>query len=115
VATIATKIHSSDTGVFGSDGSADPARIAGIFDRFDLNRSGSLSGSELAAMRTANKTDFLGGLASKGEFDLLLSVARDRTERENGKYVPAISRARLEALYDGSLFETIAAERGGRR
>lgn len=111
VAKIHKAKHGSDTGAFDGEGRFVLTRFGQIMT-FDANRSGTLSWAELKAMIAKNKTDTAGSIASKAEFGLLIKLAADAKETEGGKQVAAISEARLRALYDGSLFHTIAAERG---
>lgn len=110
VSKIDKAMHGSDSGAYDEGGRLVQKKVEGIFG-FDTNHTGSMTAKELAAMKAANKTDTAGALASKAEFGLLLKLAADTTEVENGKTVPALSKARLQALYDGDLFAQIAAER----
>lgn len=104
--------HGSDTGVFDEKGKFSQSAFDRIFERFDKNRSGSLSKSEIDEMILAHAKERPGGrLGSQLEFGLLLEVAADRVEIENGKAVPALSRERLLKLYDGSLFYELAGEK----
>ena len=110
VAKIHKAKHTGDTGAFDGEGRFVLTRFGQIMT-FDANQSGSLSWHELKAMIAKNKTDTAGSVASKAEFGLLIKVAADTTEAEGGKKVDAITEQRLAALYDGTLFHTIAAER----
>ncbi|MEB3186200.1 MAG: caleosin family protein [bacterium] len=112
VARIESGKHGSDTGIYDARGHF----VQAAFERmwaFDADRSGSLSGSELRKMIDTNRTDTIGYVASRGEFGLLLRIGADATVTENGETVPALSRARLMAFYDGTLFYKLAAAREG--
>lgn len=110
ISRIAFSKHGSDTGIYDSHGHF----VQAAFDRmwtFDTDRSGSLTWTELKVMMAANRTDTAGSLASRAEFGLLIRVGADTTATEMGQSVPALSRARLQAFYDGSLFYVMAEER----
>jgi hypothetical protein len=86
-----------------------------MFATYDTNKDDALSWPELKVMIDANaKRDKTNTIAAQGEFRLLLQLATDGTATEGGKTVPTISKKRLLAFYDGSLFFTIAAERKAR-
>ena len=110
ISRIAFSKHGSDTGIYDARGHF----VQAAFDRmwtFDADRSGSLTWTELKAMMAANRTDTAGSLASRAEFGLLIRVGADTTATEMGQSVPALSRARLQAFYDGSLFYVMAEQR----
>lgn len=110
IARIAKAKHGSDTGAFDEEGRFVRTRFGYIMS-FDANHSGSLTWTELKAMIAKNKTDTAGNVASKAEFGLLLKLGADTTEVEGKAKVAAVSEARLASVYDGTLFEKIAAER----
>ena len=110
VAKIHKAKHGSDSGAFDGEGKFVLTRFGQIMT-YDANKSGSLTWSELKVMIAKNKTDTVGNVASKAEFGLLVKLGADTTETEGKEKVQAVSEARLRALYDGSLFATIAAER----
>lgn len=110
IAKIHQAKHGSDTGAFDGEGKFVLTRFGQIMT-FDANKSGSLTWAELKVMLAKNKTDTAGNLASKAEFGLLIKLGSDTTELEGKEKVGAISEKRLAALYDGTLFHTIAAER----
>lgn len=107
---IAEGKHDSDTDAYDEKGEIDQTRLKQIMT-YDANGSGSVSASELSTMIAANKESRAGQLASKAEFGLLMRLGADTTEDENGKTVPAVSRAQLASLYDGTLFYRIAEAR----
>jgi peroxygenase len=111
VAKIAGGKHDSDTDVFDEKGNVDPKAFDALFATHDKDKSGSLDAKELAAMRAARKETKVGGIAASAEFSLLLKFCADREVQVDGKPVKAISRDRLAKLYDGTLFDVVAAER----
>lgn len=112
VANIAAGIHGSDTGVFDADGNYNEAAFRRLFDLFDRDRSGTLNEIEINEMIDANSKERPGAwLAAKLEWRLLLDVAADAQDWVDGKPVRAISAKSLLSLYDGTLFENIAAAR----
>lgn len=110
IAKIAKAKHGSDSGAFDGEGKFVRTRFGYIMS-FDANHSGSLTWTELKAMIAKNKTDTAGNVASKAEFGLLIKLGADTTEVEGTDQLPAVSEARLASVYDGTLFEKIAAER----
>lgn len=109
VAAVHKGMHPSDTGVYDAQGRFDSDAFELLFARFDADRSGSLSESELDAMLAAHAAERPGGeTASRLEFKLLMMIASDRSKRVEGRELRAISRERLLAFYDGSLFYELA-------
>lgn len=109
---IAKGIHGSDTGVFDSNGDYAESAFRRILEEFDADRSGNLNEREIAAMVDANSLLRPGAwAAARLEWRLLLDVAADAADWAAGEPVRALSAARLRALYDGSLFHEIAAQR----
>ncbi len=109
--------HLSDTEIFTADGEFDSAS----FDRlgqFAKTAPELLTADEFAQMRASNrKRDqdlsgaTAGAIASKGEFDLMLSLFADRYVIDAfGTATPAMSFERLRSMYiDGPLlFEEVA-------
>lgn len=115
VSKIHTTKHDSDTDAFDAQGHHVASKMAGIM-KHDVNHSGSLSWSELKTMIKANKETTTGAIAAVGEFGLLHVLGADTTEpgSKPGKTVKAVSRARLESVYDGTLFPNLAAERAAK-
>jgi peroxygenase len=108
---IAQSKHEGDSGVFTAEGDVDKAKFNEMFAKYDTNNSGSMTSEEFANMRAERAKTLFGRIAGRGEFNLLVSVAADGME--NG--AESISRQRMEAFYDGTLFDQIAAERGGKK
>ena len=116
---IAKGKHASDTGAFTADGEFDSTKYENL-RRFAKTNSNLLTAEELSAMRSAQWTRdqnlsgaTTGALASKGEFDLLLTLFGDRyvVDRE-GNATAAISLDRLQEMYTKGplLFEEVAAQ-----
>ena len=61
------------------------------------------------------KTTF-GKIATRGEFGLLMTLAKDGTAKgKDGKPVDTLSRERLQSFYDGTLFYELAAQREAKK
>ncbi|HVE12528.1 MAG TPA: caleosin family protein [Elusimicrobiota bacterium] len=112
--------HPAHSGVYGPDGNVNDAQFERIFAEFAPGRD-YVTAQDIARMRRANYerarangVSFLKALfsyfASKRQFDQLLMVAPDRVAWEDGKWVPAISRAQLRYWYEGGLRYDIAQE-----
>ena len=87
-------------------------RFNKLFKRFDADKSGALTGSEIAKMR-ASVNEPRGALAAKAEWSVLLSLLGDVKEPGGwlGFGVDAITKPRLAAFYAGTLMFDVAAER----
>jgi hypothetical protein len=106
IANITEGIHGSDADLYDEqDGNVSPEKFNTWFNRHDLNGDNALDVWEMLKRTRveADVYDPLGLLATIGEFAALYLVAA-----ENGK----MSREKLFAQYDGSLFYRIAAARG---
>lgn len=114
IANIHVGVHPGSVN-FKQDGHFRPESFARMFEEFDLNRSGSLSKSEIQAMLRAKKKTAVSYHLSRTAFTVLVAVAGDTQEAKGRDSDKALSRKRLEAFYDGSLFYQIAAERGKQR
>jgi peroxygenase len=103
---IADGEHGSDTGIYDADGNFVPEAFDHLFDQWDRNGSGGLDPAELAAraIDDADLFDLFGITASAGEFGLLYAVAAEDGE---------LTRDRMSAFYDGTLFYDLAEERAG--
>jgi peroxygenase len=100
-------IHGSDTGIYDSDGEVVEENFQRLFDEWDLDGSGGLDPAELAArtIDDADLFDLFGITASAAELGLLYAVAAEDGE---------LTRARMRAFYDGTLFYDLAEERADR-
>ncbi|MBT9587634.1 hypothetical protein IV102_30115 [bacterium] len=99
--------HDSDSDVYDAQGNYDAAKFEEMFQKHDANKDAALDKAEIDAMLERNKETKVGRLAFGAEFGLLLSIAGQ--ENQSGEKV--LSRARMESLYDGSLFFKLAEER----
>jgi peroxygenase len=96
---------------FDEKGHFKPAQFEAMFAEYDTNRSGALSRSEVFAMLKARKQSAMSYNLAKTAFTVLLAVASDTDEAAGKKTEPALSKARMQGFYDGSLFYTVAKER----
>jgi peroxygenase len=103
---IANGVHGSDTGIYDSQGRFVPQAFDQLFADWDRNGSGGLDPAELVArtLDDADLGDLFGITASGAEFGLLYAVAADDGE---------LTRERMRAFYDGTLFYVLAEERAG--
>ncbi len=101
-------VHGSDTGIYDSQGRFVEEQFERLFEDWDRNDSGGLDLAELAARAVddADVGDLFGVTASVAEFGLLFAVAAEDGE---------LSRDRMRAFYDGTLFYDLAEERAGQR
>ncbi|MCM2256017.1 MAG: caleosin family protein [Vicinamibacteria bacterium] len=98
-------MHASDTGVYDSRGRFSITRFERLFARYDVAGQGALDDAALRRLFTDQRTDWLGHLASRAEFGLLLELAG---QLRDGRKV--LTRERLLSFYDGSLFGVVADE-----
>jgi peroxygenase len=103
---IANGVHGSDTGIYDSQGRFVPEAFERLFDDWDRNGSDGLDPAELVArtIDDADLWDLFGITASVAEFGLLYAVAAEDGE---------LTRDRMRAFYDGTLFYDLAEERAG--
>ncbi|GMU58166.1 MAG: hypothetical protein AMXMBFR33_73120 [Candidatus Xenobia bacterium] len=97
--------HEGDTDVYDEQGNFVQSRFNALFTNFDKNGDDALSKQELDDMMIA-RGNGKANLGSKAEFGLLLEIAGE--DRPEGRVV---TRKTLQALYDGSLFYTLAGEK----
>lgn len=105
VKNIAGAKHDSDTDVFDEKGNFSAPKFEELFKKYDLDNDGALSKEEFLNFRNRNKESTAGAIGSKGEFDLLVTVAG---EAKNETKV--ISKERMLDFYNGSLFYKIAGK-----
>lgn len=98
-------MHASDTGVYDARGRFSITRFERLFARYDVAGEGALDGAALQRLFTDRRTDWLGHLASRAEFGLLLELTG---QFRDGRKV--LTRERLLSFYDGSLFAKVADE-----
>lgn len=111
VKNIAAAKHEGDSGVYGKEGQFDHAKFDEMFARYDRDRDGKLSTTEITAMQNERAKTTFGKIATRGEFGLLMTLAKDGSV--GGK--DTISKQRLQSFYDGTLFYELAAQREGKK
>ena len=96
-------MHGSDTGIYDSEGRFVPEQFDAFFERWDENGDDGLDAWELTQrwLVDADLFDFMGIAASGAEFGLLYVLAA-----EDG----SVSRERMLALYEGTLFYILEQE-----
>ncbi|KAI4313731.1 hypothetical protein L6164_026687 [Bauhinia variegata] len=97
--------HGSDTGVYDKEGRFVPSKFEEIFCKHAKTHPNALTADELKEMIKSNRqpNDFRGCIGSQGEWNLLYKVGKDK----NG----LLQKETVRGVYDGSLFEKLAAER----
>jgi peroxygenase len=105
IPSIEAGIHGSDSGIYDDNGEFDPERFEAWFTTWDKDQDGGLNLKELAQRlyKEQDLFDVFGIMASGGEFGALYLLAA-----QDGK----VSKERLMALYQGTLFYDLAHERG---
>jgi peroxygenase len=105
IPAIEAGIHGSDTGIYDDNGEFDPKKFESWFTTWDKDKDGGLNLNELAQRlyKEQDLFDFFGVIASGGEFGALYLLAA-----KDGK----VSKERMVALYQGTLFYELAQERG---
>ncbi|KAM0890889.1 hypothetical protein ACQ4PT_026757 [Festuca glaucescens] len=100
-------IHGSDTGSYDAQGRFVQAKFDEIFIKYAKAEPNALNQTELEEMRHANRgsNDYSGWAASKAEWDMLYSLAKDKDG--------FLQKDTARAVYDGSLFVTLAQKNGG--
>lgn len=109
ISKIAQAKHDSDTDVFDEKGDFSSTKFEELFDKYDLDKDGALSKEEFLNFRNRNKETTAGGIASKGEFDLLIKVAGTDAKIDN-KATKTISKERMLEFYNGTLFYKLAGK-----
>uniref|UniRef100_A0A453PIE6 EF-hand domain-containing protein n=1 Tax=Aegilops tauschii subsp. strangulata TaxID=200361 RepID=A0A453PIE6_AEGTS len=106
IANIQKGIHGSDSGSYDAQGRFVPAKFNDIFTKYAKVKPNALNEDELDAMRTANRKegDFKGWAASKAEWGLLYSLAKDKDG--------FLQKDTVRTVYDGSLFAKLAKKAG---
>lgn len=104
VAGITAGLHGSDTGIYNENGEFVSERFDDLFNQWDKDGDNALDEAEIndRINRDTDPRDVVGRTASRVEFKLLFDLAA-----EDGK----ISRERLYAFYDGTLFFDLEAAR----
>ncbi|OVA11199.1 Caleosin [Macleaya cordata] len=91
--------HTSDSGVYDTEGRFVPAKFEEIFHKHSHTNANALTSDELSGMLKANRVpkDYGGWLASWTEWKILYLLCKDK----NG----LLQKETIRAVYDGSLFE----------
>ena len=106
--------HDSDTGILDKRGRFNARRFDTVFgahSTVDRNGDKAFTATELTKMLKANRETLAGCVAAIAEWQLLLMIAADTHAVEGDHTVPALSVARLQSFYDGTLFYKLAKER----
>jgi peroxygenase len=106
--------HDSDTGILDKRGRFNARRFDKVFGEHstvDRNGDKAFTATELTKMLKANRETLAGYVAAIAEWQLLLMIAADTHAVEGDHTVPALSVARLQSFYDGTLFYKLAKER----
>ncbi len=112
VKNIAAGKHEGDTSVYDAQGQFDHAKFDEMFAKYDGDRDGKLSETEIHAMQNERAKTTFGKIATRGEFGLLMTLAKDGSVvGKDGKKVDTLSRERLQSFYEGTLFYELAAQR----
>lgn len=113
--SLTAKLPEGGNGAFDAAGKFDAAKFEHMMSFDTTGKGSSLSLDELYSMVQADAQDQGGKFRTKLGFTQLIAFAdTTKTVTVNGvsKTVPAISRARLQGFYDGTLFYRVAAEHG---
>uniref|UniRef100_A0ACD5ZJK7 Uncharacterized protein n=1 Tax=Avena sativa TaxID=4498 RepID=A0ACD5ZJK7_AVESA len=99
-------MHGSDTGSYDAQGRFVQAKFDEIFVKYAKAKPNALNQTELEEMRHAHRgsNDYSGWAASKAEWDMLYSLAKD-----NDGF---LHKDTARAVYNGSLFVTLAKQNG---
>ncbi|XP_076881917.1 putative peroxygenase 4 [Bidens hawaiensis] len=96
--------HGSDSGVYDAHGRFVPSKYEEIFHKYAKTNPEALTADELDEYIKGNREpkDYGGWIGSLSEWKMLYYLAKD----QNG----LLKKDTIKAVYDGSLFETMAAE-----
>ncbi|KAJ1698860.1 hypothetical protein LUZ63_007372 [Rhynchospora breviuscula] len=97
--------HTSDSGVYDSEGRFVPEKFEEIFKKYAKTKAVALSEKELDDMLLGNKEpkDSKGHFAGKTEWKVLYLLAKDKDG--------FLSKDTIKGVYDGSLFTKLEQER----
>lgn len=107
-------VHEGDTGVLDEHGRFDASRFERAFGRHarvDRRGNKAFTAADLARMLGASRGTFRDYALAMAEWGLLLALAADTSVSDRGRTVPALSVARLQSFYQGTLFYKLAKER----
>ncbi|PWA88826.1 caleosin-related, EF-hand domain pair [Artemisia annua] len=97
--------HGSDSGVYDNHGRFVPSKFEEIFAKYARTNSDALTAKELDEFVKGNREpkDYGGWIGGLSEWKILYYLAKDK----NG----LLKKDTVRAVYDGSLFEKMAAEK----
>ncbi|KAK1552961.1 hypothetical protein Q3G72_026383 [Acer saccharum] len=106
IKNIAKAKHTSDSGIYDSEGGFVPSKFEEIFKNYAHTNPDALTTDELSEMLTAKRKpmDYIGWTAAFLEWKLLFYMCKD----VNG----LLSKETIRGVFDGSLFEQM--EKGRR-
>ncbi|KAK9051033.1 hypothetical protein SSX86_027658 [Deinandra increscens subsp. villosa] len=96
--------HGSDSGVYDAHGRFVPSKFEEIFHKYARTNPDALTAKELDEFVKGNREpkDYTGWIGGLSEWKILYHLAKDK----NG----LLKKETIRAVYDGSLFEKMAAE-----
>ncbi|GMN38482.1 hypothetical protein TIFTF001_007707 [Ficus carica] len=99
ITNIHKAIHTSDSGVYDSEGRFVPSKFEEIFKKHASTNSEALTSDEVSQLLKGNRVpkDYKGWLAAWTEWKILYTLCKD----EKG----LLRKETVRAVYDGSLFE----------
>ncbi|KAK0572896.1 hypothetical protein LWI29_000119 [Acer saccharum] len=97
--------HTSDSGVYDSEGRFVPSKFEEIFKKHAHTHPDALTSDELSGLLKANREpkDYGGWIAALSEWKILFYLCKDK----NG----LLHKETVRGVYDGSLFEHMEKER----
>jgi peroxygenase len=99
--------HEGDTGVFDKDGNFSKPAFDAMFAKYDTDKDGAMSSTEIAAMQKDRAKTRGGMISTRLEFGALMKIGADGVDKQGNK---TISKERLQSFYDGSFFYALAEE-----
>ncbi|KAK1413713.1 hypothetical protein QVD17_35491 [Tagetes erecta] len=97
--------HGSDSGVYDAHGRFVPSKFEEIFHKYARTRPDALTSDELNEFVKGNREpkDYGGWIGGLSEWKILYYLAKDKDG--------FLKKDTIKAVYDGSLFEKMAAEK----
>lgn len=101
---IAKSKHTSDSGVYDTEGRFVSSKFEEIFHKHSNTNANALTADELSSLMKANRVpkDYKGWVASYTEWKILYILCKDK----NG----LLHKDTVRAVFDGSLFEHLEQE-----
>ncbi|XP_026380615.1 probable peroxygenase 4 [Papaver somniferum] len=109
VQNIAKSKHTSDSGVYDTEGRFVASRFEELFQKHSKTNANALTEDELSELLKANRVpkDYGGWVAAYSEWKILYVLGKDK----NG----LLHKETVRAAYDGSLFWHMEKERAGKK